>query len=110
MRHVLTRDERSASYMADVYARVSGKVGVCEGPSGGGATYILPGVVEANESSIALLAITSDIGVGSRGRFALTELDQESLFRRSEEHTSELQSLMRLSYAVFCLQKKKTKK
>src|SRR3546814_7018033 len=28
---------------------------------------------------------------------------------RSEEHTSELQSLMRLSYAVFCLQKKKTK-
>src|SRR3546814_20191212 len=66
MRHVLTRDERSASYMADVYARVSGKVGVCEGPSGGGATYILPGVVEANESSIALLAITSDIGVGSR--------------------------------------------
>src|ERR1041384_5775143 len=36
MRHVLTRDERSASYMADGYARVSGKVGVCEGPSGGG--------------------------------------------------------------------------
>src|SRR3546814_7367226 len=31
-------------------------------------------------------------------------------FRRSEEHTSELQSLMRISYAVFCLKKKKTKK
>src|SRR3546814_3750122 len=29
--------------------------------------------------------------------------------RRSEEHTSELQSLMRISYAVFCLQKKKNK-
>src|SRR3546814_5747815 len=29
--------------------------------------------------------------------------------RRSEEHTSELQSLMRISYAVFCLQKKKQK-
>src|SRR3546814_6067491 len=29
---------------------------------------------------------------------------------RSEEHTSELQSLMRISYAVFCLQKKKSKK
>lgn len=81
MRHVLTRDERSAAYMADVYARVTGKVGVCEGPSGGGATYILPGVVEANESSVALLAITTDIGVGGRGRYALTELDQEALFR-----------------------------
>src|SRR3990172_6591694 len=55
MRHVLTRDERHAAYMADGYARVSGKVGVCEGPSGGGATYILPGLVEANESSIPLL-------------------------------------------------------
>lgn len=81
MRHVLTRDERSAGYMADVYARVSGKVGVCEGPSGGGATYILPAVVEANESSIAMIAITTDIGTASRGRYTLTELDQEALFR-----------------------------
>src|SRR3546814_4617368 len=31
-------------------------------------------------------------------------------YNRSEEHTSELQSLMRISYAVFCLKKKKTKK
>ena len=79
--HVLTRDERSAAYMADAYARVTGRVGVCEGPSGGGATYILPGVVEANESSIPVLAITTDIAVGSRGRYVLTELDQEALFR-----------------------------
>src|SRR3546814_20777998 len=33
----------------------------------------------------------------------------EKLVARSEEHTSELQSLMRISYAVFCLKKKKTK-
>jgi acetolactate synthase I/II/III large subunit len=79
--HVLTRDERSAAYMADAYARVTGRVGVCEGPSGGGATYILPGVVEANESSIPVLAVTTDIAVGSRGRCVLTELDQEALFR-----------------------------
>ena len=81
MQHILTRDERSAAYMADCYARVTGKVGVCEGPSGGGATYILPGVVEANESSIPVLAITTDISVGARGRYALTELDQQALFR-----------------------------
>src|SRR3546814_2783554 len=31
----------------------------------------------------------------------------EAVCRRSEEHTSELQSLMRISYAVFCLKKKK---
>src|SRR3546814_1924242 len=40
---------------------------------------------------------------------ALLLLDDEAKARgvRSEEHTSELQSLMRLSYAVFCLKKKK---
>ncbi|MGF1612132.1 MAG: thiamine pyrophosphate-binding protein [Kiloniellales bacterium] len=79
--HILTRDERSAAYMADGYARVTGRVGVCEGPSGGGATYILPGIVEANESSIPVLAITSDVSVASRGHYPLTELDQEGLFR-----------------------------
>jgi len=80
MEHILTRDERSAAYMADAYARVTGRVGICEGPSGGGATYILPGVVEANESSVALLSITSDVPVTARGRYPLTELDQKALF------------------------------
>ena len=81
VRHILTRDERHAAYMADGYARVTGKVGVCEGPSGGGATYILPGLVEANESSIPVLAINTDVAVSSRNRFTLTELDQRSLMR-----------------------------
>src|SRR3546814_10844085 len=35
--------------------------------------------------------------------------EQVSAVQRSEEHTSELQSLMRISYAVFCLKKKKKK-
>ena len=81
IKHILTRDERSASYMADGYARVTGKVGVCEGPSGGGATYIIPGVVEANESSISVISITSDVPTTSIGHFPLTELNQKKLFK-----------------------------
>ena len=80
IRHVLTRDERSASFMADAYARLSGKVGVCEGPSGGGTTYIIPGVAEADGSSVPLVCFTSDIDVRDTGRGTLTELDQRSLF------------------------------
>src|SRR3546814_5212878 len=43
-------------------------------------------------------------GFGKEAGFARTALNP-----RSEEHTSELQSLMRISYAVFCLKKKTTK-
>jgi len=79
LRHILTRDERHAAYMADGYARVTGRVGVCEGPSGGGATYLLPGLAEANESSVPVLGINTDVSVSSRGRYTLTELDQRTL-------------------------------
>jgi acetolactate synthase-1/2/3 large subunit len=79
--HIMTRDERSASFMADVYARASGRLGVSEGPSGGGATYIVPGVAEAHGSAIPALCLTSDTPVAQHGRGVLTELDQETLFR-----------------------------
>lgn len=81
MTHILTRDERSATYMADAYARVTGRVGVCEGPSGGGATYLLPGLIEANDSSYAVLGITTDISVASYGKYPLTQVDQDALMR-----------------------------
>src|SRR3546814_7887996 len=57
-----------------------------------------------------------DRGAGARDRQpalrsgAGTECGDRAGELRSEEHTSELQSLMRISYAVFCLKKKKNKK
>src|SRR3546814_10047251 len=48
-------------------------------------------------------------GYRSRAAYKLIELDERyRLIRRSEEHTSELPSLMRISYAVFCLKKQTT--
>ncbi|WP_281684114.1 thiamine pyrophosphate-binding protein [Thalassobaculum salexigens] len=102
--HILTRDERHAAYMADGYARVTGKPGVCEGPSGGGATYILPGLVEANESSVPILAITTDVSTTARGRYPLTELDQVSMMRpltkwnTSLDDSSRLPAMMRTAF------------
>ncbi len=98
--HFLTRDERHAAYMADAYARVTGKPGVCEGPSGGGATYILPGVVEASESSVPILAITTDVSTASRGKYPLTELDQQALFRPVSKWNTSLDNAARLPAAV----------
>ncbi|KXF75254.1 acetolactate synthase [Paramesorhizobium deserti] len=98
--HLLTRDERHAAYMADAYARVTGRPGVCEGPSGGGATYILPGVVEANESSVPVLAINSDVSTTSHGRYPLTELDQVALFRPVTKWNASLDDAQRLPAMV----------
>src|SRR3546814_9464189 len=55
--------------------------------------------VQVDETSIAYVADTQ--WVDRPGRLF------QRLLSRSEEHTSELQSLMRISYAVFCLKKKK---
>ena len=100
MDHILTRDERSAGYMADGYARVTGRVGVCEGPSGGGATYLLPGLVEANESSVAVLGITSDVSVGARGKFPLTELDQQALYKPLTKWNTRIDRVDQIPHAV----------
>lgn len=100
MDHVLTRDERHAAYMADGYARVTGKPGVCEGPSGGGATYLLPGLVEANESAIPVLGITSDVSVGARGKFPLTELDQQALYAPLTKWNTRIDRVDQIPHAV----------
>src|SRR3546814_7963849 len=66
---------------------------------------VLSGVDEARLTS---LAVRRWYGWGS-GRIVAFDIGGGSL-ERSEEHTSELQSLMRISYAVFCLKKKKKRK
>src|SRR3546814_5086662 len=63
-----------------------------------GGSYLLLQVDTATANKDRLQAQTNDV------RKALLE---NKIAYRSEEHTSELQSLMRISYAVFCLKKKK---
>src|SRR3546814_8052421 len=55
------------------------------------------------------LGHADDLGVRDPRHHRLDEAIDRLPWTRSEEHTSELQSLMRISYAVFCLKKKKKK-
>src|SRR3546814_7037202 len=57
-----------------------------------------------------LMALGLSILLSSAGAQHKALANRTLRFHRSEEHTSELQSLMRISYAVFCLKKKKQKK
>ncbi|MFC5744659.1 thiamine pyrophosphate-binding protein [Actinomadura rugatobispora] len=59
--HTLMRDERSAAFAADAYARMSGRVGVCDATVGPGASNLVSGLLEAYTSSIPVLAIIADI-------------------------------------------------
>jgi acetolactate synthase I/II/III large subunit len=80
IRHVMARDERSAGFMADAYARIAHKPGICECPSGAGALYSVPGVAEANASSIPVILFTSGISLGDEGKGTITDLDHHKLF------------------------------
>lgn len=81
VRHVLARDERHAAFMADAFARATGRIGVVEVSSGGGATFAVGGLGEARASGIPVLVLTSDIHRASRGTGALTEIHQPDLFK-----------------------------
>src|SRR3546814_5106990 len=64
--------------------------------------------------AVAMKGVQLEVEIGTQdfiaqeaGRASLLKRFFEALVDRSEEHTSELQSLMRISYAVFCLKNKK---
>ena len=78
--HIMVRDERNAVFMADGYAKVSGKPGICEGPSVG-APHMLPGIVEAFSSCVPIIAVTSDIPLNGEKHNMLTGADQTSMFK-----------------------------
>lgn len=59
--HILMRDERSAAYAADGYARVTGKVGICDATVGPGAAKLPSGLGEALGGSVPVIALVSDL-------------------------------------------------
>jgi acetolactate synthase I/II/III large subunit len=61
LRHVLVRDERSAAYAADAYARVTGRAGVCDATVGPGAAKLPSGLGEALGASVPVIALVSDL-------------------------------------------------
>src|SRR3546814_9169784 len=67
---------------------------------------IVRGVAGTQEQGLGVTLRRSNAGRRDRTFELVSEAKRSNYNARSEEHTSELQSLMRISYAVFCLKKK----
>jgi acetolactate synthase I/II/III large subunit len=75
LRHVLVRHEQGGAHAADGYARVTGKVGVCLGTSGPGATNLVTGLGTALLDSVPMVAITGNVPGALLGKDAFQEID-----------------------------------
>jgi acetolactate synthase-1/2/3 large subunit len=75
IRHVLVRHEQGAAHAADGYARASGRVGVCLGTSGPGATNLVTGIGTALLDSVPIVAITGNVPGALIGKDAFQEID-----------------------------------
>src|SRR5260221_2707826 len=75
LRHVLVRHEQGGAHAADGYARVTGRVGVCMGTSGPGATNLVTGIGTALLDSVPVVAITGNVPGALIGKDAFQEID-----------------------------------
>jgi acetolactate synthase-1/2/3 large subunit len=75
------RQENAGAYMADGYARATGKVPVVTAQNGPAATLLVPGLAECLSASIPIVALVQDVGPSVRDRNAFQELDQLELFK-----------------------------
>jgi len=74
-RHVLVRHEQSAAHMADGYARIKRKAGVCFATSGPGATNLITGIATAYADSSPVVAVTGQVPLAMIGKDAFQETD-----------------------------------
>ncbi len=80
IRMILCRSEQAATYMADGYARISGRPAFVYGQAGPGAGNLVASLPDALWGGSPVVALSSSVPSGSRDHFAYQELDQLALF------------------------------
>jgi acetolactate synthase I/II/III large subunit len=75
LRHILVRHEQAAAHMADGYARIKRKAGVCFATSGPGATNLVTGIATAYADSSPIVAVTGQVALPMIGKDAFQEID-----------------------------------
>jgi acetolactate synthase-1/2/3 large subunit len=80
IRYVLVRHEQGASFMAEVYGRLTGRAGVCSSTLGPGAINLLLGVADATTNSTPLVALSAQVGLNRMFKESHQGVDLVSMF------------------------------
>ena len=78
--YVLTRHEQGASFMAEVYGRLTGRAGVCSATLGPGAINLLLGTADATTNSTPLIALSAQVGMNRSFKESHQGVDLVSMF------------------------------
>jgi len=106
LKHILVRHEQCAAHAADGYARASGKVGVCIGTSGPGATNLVTGIATAYMDSAPIVALAGQVGTSLIGNDAFQEVDTIGMTMPISKHnfqameSSEIPPMIRSSFYI----------
>jgi acetolactate synthase I/II/III large subunit len=86
IRHILCRHEQGAAHMADGYARASGRMGVCLGTSGPGATNLVTGICTSWMDSTPVFALTGNVARTLLGKDGFQEADITGITHSITKH------------------------
>ncbi len=81
IRYILTRHEQGASFMADIYGRLTGKAGVCSSTLGPGAINLLLGTADATTNSAPLVAISAQVSLNRIYKESHQSVDLVTMFK-----------------------------
>src|SRR5919204_4040707 len=98
LRHVLCRHEQGAGHAAEGYARSTGRLGVCIGTSGPGATNLVTPIADAWMDSTPLLAITGQVSSLVLGKDAFQETDITGITMPITKHNYLVKNVDELPY------------
>ena len=104
--HNLINDERCGAFMADAYARVTGKPGVCDGTLGPGVTNLVTGMVESLNAGVPMIVIAGDANRNHAWKNMTQECRQVDILRPAAKELIRIEAgeripeLVRRAYAV----------
>ena len=106
LKHYLINDERTGAFAADAYARVSGRVGVCDATLGPGATNLITALVESLNAGVPIVAIVGDTHRRHSWKNMTQETRQTEILRPAckelirVEQIERLPELVRRAFAI----------